>query len=336
MIASPCSDIRISRISAVPGGSAIGGDIVVSARTMDFTIDLESEIRIVPRGRTMTSRAPGGKPGISWTTRYGFVGVNALDMDKYNDGMNERGLSVGTLWLDPSEYPTPRSPGNALSIHDVGAWMLGNFATVDEVRDALSRITVWGEFSLEIMGVPPLHLAVHDALGRSLVVEFQHGEMRIHDNPGGVLTNDPSFDWQTTNLAQHAAHMKDYGAIPASLSAASRFVALSAFRTTLPPPESAREAVQFLSFIMGRVSCVPGEERWRIPLAAMKYSGVYTQWTVFRDHVNLVFHYRTAMNSSLRSLDLKGIDFSEGRPMLSIPMDADGAAWSAGVLPHAR
>ncbi len=328
--AGACSDIQIMKLNVREG------DIVVSARTMDFSIDLASDIKIVPRGVAMTSNAPGGAPGLSWTSLYGFVGVNALDMEKYNDGLNEKGLSVGTLWLDPSEYPTPTSAAAALSIHDIGAWILGNFATVDEVKAALADVAVWGEFSLEVLGVPPLHLAIHDAQGKNLVVEFQNGETRVYDNPAGVLTNGPAFDWQLVNLAQYMEHLKEYGTLPSSLSSVSRFVALSTFRKELLPPESAREAIQFLSFIMGRVSGVPGEDKWLIPLAAMKYSGSYTQWTVFRDHANLVLYYRTALNGSLRAINLKKLDFSPGRPIITINMENDGAQWYAGAAPVPR
>ena len=45
-----------------------------------------------------------------------------------------------------------------------------------------------------------LHYAVHDAQGRSAVIEYVGGHLHIYDNPLGVVTNSPSFDWHQTNL----------------------------------------------------------------------------------------------------------------------------------------
>ena len=35
--------------------------------------------------------------------------------------------------------------------------------------------------------IPPLHFAIHDALGKSLVIEFIDGKMEVTDNPLSVL-----------------------------------------------------------------------------------------------------------------------------------------------------
>ncbi len=57
-LAYACSDIAIGD----------NQDIIISARTMDFNIDLKSDLKIVPRGQELTSSAPNGTPGLSWTT----------------------------------------------------------------------------------------------------------------------------------------------------------------------------------------------------------------------------------------------------------------------------
>ena len=46
----------------------------------------------------------------------------------------------------------------------------------------------------------PFHYVVHDAGGASIVIEFDHGAMAVYDNPVGVMTNGPKFDWHLTNL----------------------------------------------------------------------------------------------------------------------------------------
>ena len=42
-----------------------------------------------------------------------------------------------------------------------------------------------------------------DATGKSIVIEYVGGQLHVHDNPLGVLTNSPSFDWHMTNLRNY-------------------------------------------------------------------------------------------------------------------------------------
>src|ERR1700732_5007236 len=53
---------------------------IIFARTLEFAVDLKSNIIVVPRGKEYVGTAPGDKPGLRWRTRYGSVGFNAFDM----------------------------------------------------------------------------------------------------------------------------------------------------------------------------------------------------------------------------------------------------------------
>jgi len=48
-----------------------------------------------------------------------------------------------------------------------------------------------------------MHIAVHDAAGKNLVIEFIDGEVKVYDNPLGVMTNRPDFEWQINNLRNY-------------------------------------------------------------------------------------------------------------------------------------
>ena len=47
------------------------------------------------------------------------------------------------------------------------------------------------------------HFYFRDAKGASVVLEPIGGSLQVFDNPYGVLTNAPSFDWHTTNLRNY-------------------------------------------------------------------------------------------------------------------------------------
>ena len=68
---------------------------IIFARTLEFAMDLKSNVLIVPRGKEFVGTAPGDEPGLRWKTKYGVVGANAFDLPVVVDGLNEKGLSVG-------------------------------------------------------------------------------------------------------------------------------------------------------------------------------------------------------------------------------------------------
>ena len=194
--AMACSDIVLQG----KGGRS------VSARTVDFEVDLQQRFVLVGRNQAWQSNAPGNARGVSWRNKLGFVGANTLDeIDNMFDGINEAGLGVGILWIDEADYPTPTNPATALSVLDLAAYVLGQFRNVGEVKAALAKVTVWGEFSAEIKEVLPAHLVVHDADGASAVFEWIGGTLRVYDRDyAGVMTNDPAYPVQLARISHRS------------------------------------------------------------------------------------------------------------------------------------
>jgi Linear amide C-N hydrolases, choloylglycine hydrolase family len=129
-------------------------------------------IRAPPR-RVMRSRTPDktlARNGLQWTVNYGYVGMNILGLSSVVDGLNERGLSVGSLWLPGSEYQKVSDPGRALSVLLVNDWLLGTCASVADVMAALPTVEVWAYKPMEEK-LDPIHFTVHDASGNSIVIE---------------------------------------------------------------------------------------------------------------------------------------------------------------------
>ena len=87
---------------------------------------------------------------------------------------------------------------------NVGAWILGNFKAVDEVREAVKGVRVWGnEIETLRNKFLKLHIALHDSTGKNAVIEFLNGEAVFQDNPLGILTNDPPLKEQLANLEKY-------------------------------------------------------------------------------------------------------------------------------------
>lgn len=316
--------------------------IVVSARTMDFAVDIKAEFVVVPRGNPWNSNAPSGQRGVSWTNKYGFIGINnriknssdLLKLLKFEDGLNEKGLSAALLWFQGfADYPVPTDPATALSIQDLASWILGNFETTDEVKQGLGSVTVWGEPSEDIGNIPPpFHLTVHDAKQNTIVVEWTNKEMKIYSQNEvvGVFTNSPSYDQHVANLENYKTltcengsdHLNGSGllGLPGDSTPKSRFVRLYMLRKCAdkPNPNNPLQGVQQALHIMNRVEVVPGEIQDKPPIG-----NDYTQWTIIRDHQNLRLYFKSTLNQSLRMIDLKEIDFSEEEPERFLPVESD-------------
>lgn len=311
---------------------------MVNARAMEFAVALDSYAVIYPRGFVFASDAPGGKKGASWTGKYGFAAISGIGLEGVTDGMNEAGLSVGFLWLPETEYQQvpKKESAKAVDITDLGSWMLSNFSSVEEVKKSMRNIFVWGRPVPEANNMfLPLHVAVHDASGENLVIEFINGQVQIHDNPVGVLTNAPTFDWQVENL-RNFVNLTSVSAQPMSISGVtlapagqgsgmlgvpgdwtppSRFVRAAFFTHFADQPKTADEAVLLAQHILNTVDIPYGEAKGETPEGVEKD---YTMWTVIKDLKNKVLYFRTYENLSLRAVDLKKLDLSPGSAVKSI------------------
>jgi choloylglycine hydrolase len=310
----------------------------VNGRSLEFGLELQSKIKVFPRNQKMVSQAPGQKSGTSWVSKYGYLGITALGMNFTFDGMNEAGLSFGYLWLPGvTQYPTvaPQELKSALDFVDFGAWALGNFSTVSEVKAALKTVRIWGHV-VQPLGVPPVHAAIHDAQGGSIVVEFVGGQMKVYDNPISVLTNSPPFDWQISNLQNYLnltpqnpdpvtfrgvqiappGQGSGFLGLPGDWSPPSRFVKIATFLRFAKEPANSAEGVNLAEHLLNAVDIPLGEVR-----DPGKETGDYTQWIVIKDLTQKVFYFRSYSDLVLKMIDMKKLNFDrENKNSLSVDM----------------
>ena len=181
-------------------------------------------VTAIPRGVTYTSTGPGG-PGVSWTTTYGVVGMDAIGNTQYlTDGMNEAGLYAGVLYMPGyADYEDPDGVdvSSVISNMDICNFVLSTCATVSEAFDALGKLTIWGQPQEILKGVPPIHLVLHDKSGDSGVIEFRDGKQVHTSNPVGVATNAPYLDWHYNNLKVHLPSLQALNPAPVEVNGQS-------------------------------------------------------------------------------------------------------------------
>jgi choloylglycine hydrolase len=324
---------------------------LVIGRSNEFGIDAKSQIVFEPAGTTFTSKVPGGGAGKSWKSRYAFLGINGLGLtESFGDGMNEAGLSIEGLYFTESKYETAdaKDAASAVSSNDFISWVLGNFATVDEVKEALPSIRVWGETVPALGGPIPLHFAVHDASGECAVVEFIGGEKKVYDNPIGVMTNMPEFPWHVTNLRNYLnlnmfiPKAKDFSGVmikptgtgsgwlgmPGDWSPPSRFVRIAYLVNVTPPAKDRTGALNLAKHILNTVDIPLGsvEAELKGKDAGVTIAMEYTQWSILLDLTNRVMYFYAYDDMNLKFIDLKRMVADGVSTVRFIPMAKDFSA----------
>ncbi|MCE5294151.1 MAG: choloylglycine hydrolase family protein [Chlamydiales bacterium] len=316
-------------ISACTGMKLTAKDgSVIHGRTLEFGEVVDITAVVIPRGYAFTGTTPGGK-GLQYTAKYATVGAIAFDDPAIMDGMNEKGLSVGTFYFPTfAGYATITSDNQskALSPIEFPNWIVTQFATIDEVKAALDTVVIAPTVNKNWGPVPaPFHYIVYDKSGKALVIEPVDGKLVTHDNPVGTFTNSPQFEWHMENLRNYinltpfnakpvmlnGIEFSQFGqgsgmvGMPGDFTPPSRFVRATIFSATAEAPVDAEEGVFQLFHILNQFDIPVGS-------AKAKVDGVvhsdYTQMTCVRDPGSLKFFFRTYNDQTIRMIDLSKFD----------------------------
>lgn len=301
------------------------------ARTIEWGgTNLNSVYVVVPRNFNQTSFTPKGKNGMTFKSKYGYVGLAVEEKEFIAEGVNEAGLSAGLFYYpNYGSYQLYDEKYNSTSIADLQlvSWLLSQFATVDEVKAGMNKVRV-----ISLMGgngsAEALHWRVGDSSGKQIVIEIEEGIVHIYDNTIGVLTNAPNFHWHLTNLNNYVnltpvnsqAHEMgnvrvfpfSFGSgflgLPGDFTPPSRFVRAAFFKTTAPTMKTAHDAMLQCFTILNNFDIPIGME---YPKGQVPDLPSATQWTTAIDLTNKVVYYKTFYNNSIRKIDLKTIDFAK-------------------------
>jgi choloylglycine hydrolase len=322
---------------ACTGISLKSGDgAAIRGRTLEFGFPLSSDVIAIPAGTAMTGTLPAGNKGIGFTTKYAMVGANAVGQTVIIDGLNDQGLSFGLFYFPGfAEYPavTAENAVKAMAPFEFGVWVLGNFASVDELKTALAAGgAVVVDTPAPGFGSSPSHYFVRDKSGKSIVIEPLGGTLKVFDAPLGVVTNAPSYDWHLTNLRNYlnlsvtgvppldldGVMLTQLGqgagmhGLPGDFTPPSRFVRAVAFSHAEVPSATSEDAVLAAFHILNQFDIPKGSVRDKTD------GGIeLTQWTTVSDTKNLRWYYKTYDDQTIRVIDVnKAADAAKGQVRL--------------------
>ena len=210
-------------------------------RNLDFEYDFGECVVITPRNYPFHFRKTS-----TVTSHYAIIGMAVMDNDYplYFDATNEKGLSMAGLYFPGNAVYHPEKQGmKNISPFEFIPWILGSCETIAQVRDKLQKLNLADIPYSKEFPLTPLHWIIADK-DCSIVVEPMADGIKVFDNPLGVLTNNPPFDFHLHNLTGYlnltakeaenrfaptgniTPYSRGMGAIglPGDLSSASRFV----------------------------------------------------------------------------------------------------------------
>ena len=196
---------------------------VVIGRSMEFAI-VETYLVTEPAGtQHVMPTLPNCKEPFRFESKYHSLKVRwKQGEDNWSkgdyDGMNSEGLSFAILYFpEYGVFPEPEEVtgdqcNNAIPHIRLGEYILGTFASVQEIRDAIDS----DEFPMLYMITDladikhPIHYEFIDSTGEAMVLEYTKlFGRKTHNNTVGVFTNMPPFDWQMENLRNYP-QLRDY------------------------------------------------------------------------------------------------------------------------------
>ncbi|KAF5077258.1 putative protein YxeI [anaerobic digester metagenome] len=317
---------------------------VFYARTMEFSTSDQPQVAVMPKGTVMRGTLPDGRQeGATWTSKYGFVGMRDYGPPLVSDGMNEKGLVVGMLFFSGYAGYQPYDPAfstKTIANFEVANWLLSGFATVEEVREGLKNIRVCEAPSIVPTSLP-MHYVVHDAGGNCIVIEYMEGRLNIYDNPLGVMTNSPPFDWMVINLSNYVnlsangvpkLDLKGFSiyptgqgsgmlGLPGDYTPPSRFVRFVALTQTALPVSGPDAGVNLAMTLIDNADIPKGAVRQKTP-EGDKYD--MTIWSVVGDTERLRYYFRTYYNKNWSMVDvLKALSNASGPKVIPIMTQPD-------------
>ena len=284
-------------------------------RTLDYEFSYGEETVIVPRNFTLHFREMG-----EIENHFAMIGIAHMegDIPLFYEAANEKGLGMAGLnFVGNADYKETMPGKNNVASFELIPWILGQCATVKEVRTLLKKINITNvPFSKEL---PPaqLHWIIADC-NEAVTVESVKEGITVYDNPVGIMTNNPPFSQQMFQLNNYMylsprapqnhfcdklcleAYSLGMGAIglPGDLSSESRFVRASFVKMNSVCGDCETESVNQFFHILGSVE----QQRGCCIIADGKY-----EFTIYTSCCNAdkgIYYYKTYDNHQISAVSM--------------------------------
>jgi choloylglycine hydrolase len=260
------------------------------------------------------------------TTHFSIIGMATVinSVPLYYEATNEKGLSIAGLnFPDNAHYNDKKDGVNNITPFEFIPYVLSRCENVDDASVILKNINLVNISFSEELPLSPLHFFICDSK-KAITVEPLKTGLKIYENPVGVLTNNPTFDWHLLNLQNYTAlhngsaenklikvfnqHSFSLGlgavGLPGDFSSPSRFVKAVFVKENSPKNLEADSAVNQFFHILSSVAMPKGcvqTERGEFE---------YTRYTCCCDTKKGDYYYTTYENPKVTKISIRDFDLN--------------------------
>lgn len=267
---------------------------------------------------------------------YAVIGMAAVvdDYPLYFEATNEKGLSMAGLnFPNNAFYQEYTEEKENIAPFELIPYLLGNCEDITNVREALEYINVVNCSFSGDLPVSPLHWMVSDK-EESITLECTREGMKVYDNPFGVLTNNPTFDFHLMNMNHYMGlhegfakntvsskfALENYSlglgalGLPGDFSSSSRFVKTVFVKEKSVCDGSEKESVNQFFHILQSVAMPKG--------CVLTKDGEYeyTRYSCCCNTEEQIYYYTTYQNSMIRKVRMHEADL-EGTQLRQYPVE---------------
>lgn len=169
-------------------------------RNLDLEYNFGEKVVITPRDYLFEL-----KNGSKLKTKYAIMGMATVvnNYPLYADAVNEKGLCIAGLYFPGNAVYNKEIEQNInIASFELIPWVLGNFSKISELKKELNNLNIIDAKFNENLPAAQLHWMISDE-DESIVLEQVEDGLKIYDNPFGVLTNNPPFDYHKINISNY-------------------------------------------------------------------------------------------------------------------------------------
>lgn len=285
--------------------------LYIIGRSLDWRTPIPTNLYVYPAG--IGKQGSSSAKGINWVSRYGAVYAVGYD-GGITEGMNEKGLSVNGLFCKGTVYSNEEREQNpSISLAMIVGWILDTCATTDEVEALLTETPFKIEGAAFDGGTAStLHWGVTDASGKSIIFEFDNGDLKISD-PGDfrAMTNDPQWESMSAILA-YWDKIGGQNFMPGTVSSADRCVRANYFAHHVNPVAEADLGAAITRSILVN-SSVPYTYN-----IAGEPNLSSTQWRSYSNLRDKLYYFDIVTNPGYYYVDLRKCDLSPNGKILKL------------------
>ena len=295
-------------------------------RNLDLEYGYQESVTVTPRNYPFRFRKVH-----ALEHHYAMIGMATVvdGYPLYYEATNEMGLSMAGLNFPRNARYLPEKEGmDNVAPFEAIPWILGQCASIEEAAQKLDTMRLADiPFSAELP-LSPLHWIISDRY-RSIVVEPMAEGIKVYDDPIGILTNEPPFDFhlyhlsnfmnvsidQATDRFSKRFPMKPYsngmGAIglPGDFSSASRFVRAAFVKLNAVSGDTEEESVCQFFHILSSVAMPRGCVRMRPD----EYE--ITRYSCCCNTDRGIYYHTTYENSQITAVDMHLEDLDRTTPI---------------------